>query len=182
METYIALLRGINVSGSKIIKMVDLREHLGELGYQNVQTYIQSGNVVFQCPPTDPKKLGTQIADKIRDVYGFEVPTLIRKATDLTEAMETNPYLKDEDNDQKKLMVLFLTDVPATDRIEHLASYSYPPEEYTIEGKTIFYHSPNGFAKAKMSTNFFESKLKVSASGRNLNTVRKLISMAEATS
>ena len=91
---FIALLRGINVSGQKMIKMVDLRESLAELPFNNIQTYIQSGNIVFKADEKQTDKIESLIKNKIREKYGFDVPTLVRTPEELSRALRDNPFQK----------------------------------------------------------------------------------------
>ena len=178
MHTYIALLRGINVSGQKKIKMAELRTQLTELGFENVQTYIQSGNILFHFPETEHEILEKKIADKISADYGFEVPVLVKKATDFQEALDRNPYLKDENNDPKRIYFTFLATAPSVEQIKVLEEKNYEPELYTIDSKNIYLYVPKGYGRTKLSNNLFEQKLKVQATTRNLKTVKKLIELA----
>jgi uncharacterized protein (DUF1697 family) len=178
MPSYIALLRGINVSGQKKIKMADLRVHLADLDYQNIRTYIQSGNIVFETTQSDLQKLEKQIRSKIDEQYGFDVPTLVKTAAELEHVLTHNPFLNQEDIDPKRLYFTFLSDTPAPDRVEHLKTYDYSPEQYILEGKDIYFYCPQGYGRAKMNNNFFEQKLKVQATTRNLKTTRILWEMA----
>ena len=178
METYIAMLRGINVSCQKIIKMADLKNHLQELNFFDVQTYIQSGNAVFNNKNVSHKILESKIANKILEEYGFEVAVIVKSPNELTEIIKKNPFTKDED--LNRLCVIFLSDEPTADNIKKLKSFDHRPEEYVLNGKTIYGYSPHGYGKAKMNNNFFENKLKVSATTRNWKTVNKLAEMADS--
>ena len=178
MQPYIAMLRGINVSGQKKIKMADLRELLTKAGLKEVQTYIQSGNVIFKHKPVESQVLENTIEEAIKSHYGFDVPVFVKTPADLEKALAENPYLKDETIDPARLCFTFLSDEPRDEHIEKLASYNYAPEEYVLDGTMLYFHSPGGFAKAKMSNNFFEQKLKVNATSRNAKTVKKLLGMA----
>lgn len=178
MTTYIALLRGINVSGKKKIKMADLRSHLQELKLQNIKTYIQSGNILFKSDETNQSILEQQIKDKITEKYGFDVPVMVKLATDFQRVIESNSFAKDETNDIKCMHITFLGSSPTQENIDHLATYNYPSEEYFLEGKDIYFYAPNGYGRAKMNNNFFEKKLKVRATTRNWKTVNKLFIMA----
>ena len=177
MNIHISILRGINVSGQKKIKMADLKALYEQLGFKNVQTYIQSGNVVFERDETNPKKLEQLIFDGIKKQYGFEVPNLILSPTEVEDALNKNPF-KDID----KMYFTFLADIPTKENIEKLYTYNFEEEYYELIGKVVYFHCPNGAGRAKMSNNFFESKLKVMATSRNLNTTKKLLEMAKFTS
>ncbi len=177
MSTYISILRGINVGGQKKIKMTDLKKLYENLGFDNVQTYIQSGNVVFESNETNIKKLEQLIFEGIKKQYGFEVPNIILKPEEIENALKTNPF-KDID----KMYFTFLAETPTKENIEKLYTYSFDDEYYELIDKVVYFHCPNGAGRAKMSNNFFENKLKVMATSRNLNTTKKLLEMAKFTS
>lgn len=177
MKTYIALLRGINVSGQKKIKMADLRALLEKAGLENVRTYIQSGNVVFEHREGEAENLATKIQQAIRKKYGFEVPTLIITAEGLNYVLQNNPFLQQPDKDVSRMYVTFLAHLPQASQQEALESIDYAPEECRIDGKYVFLHSPNGYGRAKLNNNFLEQKLKVQATTRNWKTVNILYQM-----
>jgi len=179
MKTYIAILRGINVSGQKIIKMADLKVHLEELNFQNIQTYIQSGNVIFQCKSENSKSLEEKIEKKILEKYGFHVPTLVKTPAEIEYVIYNNPFLKDKNKDINRLYVTFLSRIPEQNNVEKLKTFDYNPEEYILDGKNIFGFAPNGYGNAKLNNNFFEKKLKVNATTRNWKTVDKLFELAK---
>lgn len=178
METYIALLRGINVSGQKQIRMADLKVRLEKLGFRNVRTYIQSGNVLFDHPTATPRELAKRIEDKIAVDYGFEVPTQVLVPADFEYALHHNPFRNERAEDPKFLHVTFLEQVPDPGYIKNLEGVDYAPEEYALDGRFIFFFAPQGYGKAKMNNNFFENKLKVKATTRNWKTVNTLWEMA----
>lgn len=173
MKTYISILRGINVSGQKMIKMADLKVLYEELGFTNVQTYIQSGNVVFESQETNPDKLQELIFNQLKKHYGFDVPNLILTPQEIEEALKNNPYQQYE-----KMYFTFLDEIPLAENLEKLKAFNYVDEYYEQSKKVIFFYSPNGYGNAKMNNNFFENKLKVKATTRNLNTVKKLLKMS----
>lgn len=173
MPTFISILRGINVSGQKKIKMADLKNLYEDLGFKNVQTYIQSGNVVFEYKEVTISELQQMIFDTIHKHYGFEVPNLILSPIAIETALKKNPF-KDID----KMYFTFLAETPTKENIEKLYTYSFDEEYYELIGKVVYFHCPNGAGRAKMSNNFFENKLKVMATSRNLNTTKKLLEMA----
>ena len=170
MPTYISILRGINVSGQKKILMADLKVLYEELGFKNVQTYIQSGNVVFEYIETPALKLQQLIFEKINNHYGFDVPNLILTSSEIKDALDNNPFKNIE-----KMYFTFLEKQPTKENIDILNGYSFENEYYQLIGKVIYSHFPNGAGRAKMTNNFFESKLKVNATSRNLNTTKKLL-------
>lgn len=177
MNTYIGLLRGINVGGQKKIKMAELREHLSHLNFENLQTYIQSGNLVFNFKGDDNGQLQELITNRIKEVYEFEVPTMIRSKEELGTVLNENPYLSDNDKSINGMYVTFLEDYPSESLLAKMAELVLKDEEYTVKGKSIYLYFHAGFGKAKMNNNFFENKLKVRATTRNWKTINKLWEM-----
>ncbi|MBX2873452.1 MAG: DUF1697 domain-containing protein [Saprospiraceae bacterium] len=175
MKTYIALLRGINVSGQKKIKMAELRTHLASWGFSEVQTYIQSGNIVLQDAETDPERIAERIHKGIQSEYGFDVPVMVLAPADIDIVLASNPFLPEKD--PKRLYVTFLSARPAPDLQHQLQQEDYYPEAFVLVNKHIYFFSPSGYGRAKMNNNFFEKKLKVQATTRNWRTVNKLQDM-----
>ena len=178
MKTYITLLRGINVSGQKKIKMDELQILFEKLDLSEVETYIQSGNVVFQSDGSDQHKLIGLIKDEILETFGFDVEVIVLNAQEIRDVLDNNPFLKDPSKDIEKFYVSFLNGDPLSEQIEKLKTYNYSPEEYYLSKTTIYFYAANGYGRAKMNNNFFESKLKVFATTRNWKTVNKLVDMS----
>jgi len=179
MSKCIALLRGINVSGQKKIKMAEFKVHLENAGLQDVQTYIQSGNIVFSSTEKNVNKLAKKIEETIQKKYDFNVPTLVLKREYLIWVLENNPYQNDSGKEIKKMGFAFLYAIPLQENIDKLMSYNYPNEELILNGDMAYIYAGNGAGKAKIHNNFIENKLKVTASSRNYNTVVKLIEMSK---
>ncbi len=177
MHTYIALFRGINVSGQKIIKMTDLKRYLEECGLRSVCTYIQSGNVVFSSKNPDQNDLVQVIKKKIVEQYGFEVSVMIKTRADLIHILDANPFMNDPERDTARMYFTMLSSVPEAELVEKLQRYDYSPEEYALLNDIVYFYSPKAYGKAKMNNNFFENKLKVIATTRNLRTLEKLINL-----
>lgn len=175
MATYIVFLRGINVSGQKKIKMIDLKAHLQELNFRNIQTYVQSGNVIFQHGVRTPKQLENEIEKKILEKYGFHVPTLVILSSELESVLNNNPFLNEPDKDPSRMYVTFLFEIPKSQLVGKIEYERYSPEQCVLAGKIIYLFSPGGYGRAKMNNNFFENKLKVSATTRNWKTINNLV-------
>ncbi|MGI8893008.1 MAG: DUF1697 domain-containing protein [Bacteroidia bacterium] len=171
---YIAMLRGINVSGQKMIKMTDLKKLFEYLGFENVVTYIQSGNVVFDYKKISDDKLKSSIKKEIKNKYDFDVSVIIRTPTELKSLLEKNPFTEFPDA-ENKVYFIFLEKEAEKERIDKLLATDHEPEKFVISGKEIFFLCPNGYGKAKLNNNVFERKLKVVATTRNLKTVRELV-------
>lgn len=182
MESYIALLRGINVSGHKKIKMTELRNAVDELGFTDVRTYIQSGNIVFRHPKTAPSKLSGQINGNIREAFGYEVPVITLLLSDLTSIAANNPFLSREDIDPSRLYIAFLDSSPEKEYVQELEAFDLSPDEFRITEKAVYLHIPIAVRNSKLNNNFIEQKLKVKATTRNLKTVEQLEKMASETS
>ncbi|MGD2035143.1 MAG: DUF1697 domain-containing protein, partial [Bacteroidales bacterium] len=178
METYIAFLRGINVSGQKLINMADLRAHLEELGFSNVQTYIQSGNIVFTCRNPEKRALEQLIEQKISEKYHFEVPVAVLNRDELTALANENPFLKVPEKETDKLYVTILFEEPPGENVDHLYPPDDGPDEFVLMKGRVYLFLPNGYGMTKLNNNFFEHRLKVRASTRNWKTIRKLLDMA----
>lgn len=179
MNTYIALLRGINVGGHKKIKMADLRNLLENEGFKSVKTYIQSGNLVFLCDENNLKVIREKIEHLIEQAYGFNVPTHIISHEYLTSVIQHIPDEMGTSRDSKLLNFAFMYSEPITENLNTLLSYQYPNEEIVIANQVVYCYYGNGAAKAKFTGNFMENKLKVIMSSRNYNTVLKLIEMSK---
>ncbi len=176
--TYITMLRGINVSGQKKIKMADLRAHLQELGLKSIQTYIQSGNIICQYASTDLTELEGIIGHMIQEKYGFDVPVMVRRPEAFQYVVENNPFLKEPEKSTDRQYITFLSDQPEPEKVEALKELNYEPEEFFIDDRIIFFYAPKGYGRAKMNNNFFEKKLNVQATTRNWKTVNKLLEMS----
>jgi len=180
MKTYIALLRGINVSGQKLIKMEMLRTVLKELDYHNIRTYIQSGNILFDYKSDDTKVLEQQITDHIEKHFGFQVPVVIVTLDYLKSVVKENPYNKHSITDPAQPYVAFLSEVPVKEGIETLKSVDFGEDQYTINSKSIYLLYAKSAGNSKLSNTVIENKLKVKSTIRNWKTVQKLIELATA--
>ena len=179
MSTYISILRGINVSGHKMIKMEALRKLFGDLNFKNTQTYIQSGNVIFQDKNTKCEILEKKIAKGIKDEFGFDVPVLVKEVEEVKSVLKNNPFVNKRKEDITRLHVTFLSHEPDKAIIEKIGEGQYASDEFIVFGKAIYLFCPNGYGNTKLSNNFFENKLKVIATTRNWKTVNELVTIAE---
>jgi uncharacterized protein (DUF1697 family) len=179
MPEYIAMLRGINVSGHNLIKMDQLRASFESLGFTNVKTYVQSGNVVFEAPTEPAARLREKIEQKILGGYGFSVPVLLKTAKELGEIVQRNPFLKEPAIDRSKLHVTFLSDAPPPAALEQLQSLAVPAERLCLVGQQIYLYCPNGYGKTKLSNTAIEKKLSVRATTRNWATTNALLAMTQ---
>jgi uncharacterized protein (DUF1697 family) len=170
------MLLGINIRGHKKIKMEDLTELYASLGFKNVRSYIQSGNIIFDSPDPNALNLIHQIEEKIGNAFGFDVVVLIRIRNEIEKLVKNNPFAE---KDKNKLYVTFLSDTPAKSTLSELSKVKSKPEDFLITGREIYLFCPNGYGRSKVTNNFFEKKLKLPATTRNWKTVNKLLELAQ---
>lgn len=175
---YICLLRGINVGGNKRIKMADLRQLLGNLSLKNVQTILQSGNVVFESDETNRDKLIKNIEASIEDAYGFEVKVMLRTAEEWQAIIDKKP-IYDFEVAGNRLLVVCLDTVPKPDNIKELVDSHTGDEIIHVFEQEFFIYYGDGMGKSKLSNAVLERKLNVTTTARNWNTVIKLQALAE---
>jgi len=175
----ISMLRGINVGGHKSIKMEALRAMYESLGLRDVHTYVQSGNVVFRTAVRDLASLAKRIESKIEQTFGFRPAVIIRTPSELRETIRRNPFTKRSGIEPGKLVVTFLTADPSPEARVKMLSLKTDPEELRMEGREVFVYYPNGMGRSKLSPALIEKTLKMPGTGRNWNTVTKLLEMAE---
>ncbi|MCU4174077.1 DUF1697 domain-containing protein [Carboxylicivirga sp. N1Y90] len=179
MTKYIALLRGINVGGKRKILMADLKELFKNMGYSDISTYIQSGNVVFS---STKKESNVNLADKIEKAilkkFGFEVPVMVRTAQEFKSLLESNPYYKNASSDVDRLHLTLLKEEPALEAINKLKQVDVGDDEFEIVGSSVFLYSTKQYRDTKLGNNFFEKKLKVGATTRNWKTILKLVELS----
>ena len=181
METYISLLRGINVSGQKKILMKDLKELYESLGFKNVQTYIQSGNVLFQYKKEPASKLSAKIEKAIEAHYGFQVHVQNLTISEWNAVIAANPFITKQPV-VEKLYVAFLNTSPEAARLDTLNAMDMSPDKFVVKDKAIYTAYGDSYGTSKMHNNFFESKLRIMATTRNWKTTLKLKELAEAMS
>jgi uncharacterized protein (DUF1697 family) len=178
MTTYISILRGINVSGQKLIKMDDLRKLCEKLGFSDVTTYVQSGNVFFKGDDFELSDLEQKISQQIQKDFGFEVPVIVLTIDKLGQTIDNNPFLNDPNKEHSHLHVTFLSSQPDSYEKETIESKKQNKEEISFSENVIYLYCPNGYGRTKLNNNFLESKLKVVATTRNWKTTNELFKIA----
>ncbi len=178
MNKFISILRGINVSGQKKILMADLKALYEALGFKNVITYIQSGNVIFECPSQDKTDIKSKIDRTIEVRYDFQVPVEVRTELEFKTILENCPFEHiDLDRDGAKVLVTFLSAKPSADNLTEAQKYVASSEKMALHDQVVYLHCPNGYGRSKLSNTFLEKKLGVVATTRNLKTVSKLYAL-----
>jgi uncharacterized protein (DUF1697 family) len=176
MPKYVALLRGINVSGQKIIKMDHLRAIFESMNFQHVITYIQSGNVIFDSEEKDSERLKSRIESELQRVLHFDIPVILRTKEELEEIVERNPF--EEAGINEKLYVSLLSRAPSAEAVAKLETYENEIDTFRIQDREVYVLCRENYGKSQFSNNFMEKKLGVSATTRNWATVNKLIQLA----
>lgn len=179
MTTYIALLRGINVSGQKKLPMAYLRGMLHKMDFKDISTYIQSGNVVFDMDEKDTETLEEEIKRNIQDTFGFDVPVLVKSKTDFEQIIQQNPFTDREVLENNQVYFVLLKNTPEKEKLITLQKEEYQNEKFVITEDCVYLLCQNGYGNAKLSNNLIERKLKVSATTRNYRTMAKLLERAE---
>ncbi len=174
---HLFLLRGINVSGHNMIKMDTLKNLLETLEYQNIETYIQSGNVFLETPEESSTSIGFKISQEIFKQLGFDVPIIAVTKSDLEKCLTANPFSKEKDIDTKKLYVTFISKELNNNALNDLKTSQFKPDEAFIDGNRIYMKLETGAAKTKLTQKYIEKKLNVIATTRNWNTIHKLLEM-----
>jgi uncharacterized protein (DUF1697 family) len=177
VNTSVCLLRGINVSGQKKIRLQDLRELCESVGLGGAATYVQSGNVVGDTRDGNATSIAGIIEAAVRKKFGFEVPVIVRTREELAEVVDSNPFVTEDGFDPACLGVVFLVNEPAAAQVESIDAPGSTADRFVVVGRHIYLHCFNGFGRSKLSNNFFERKLRLSATTRNWKTVNALFDM-----
>jgi uncharacterized protein (DUF1697 family) len=179
MTVVVSMLRGVNLAGNRRIKMDALKTLYESLGLRNVQTYIQSGNVIFGTEARDLVRLAKRIENGIERTFGFRSAVIIRTASDLRDVIGRNPFATRPGIDSRKLLVTFLASHPDEEARDLFLKVKVDPEEFRIDGRELYIYFPNGMARPKLSPALVDKTLKTAGTGRNWNTVTKLLEIAE---
>ncbi|KGO95169.1 DUF1697 domain-containing protein [Flavobacterium subsaxonicum] len=182
MPVYLALFRGINVSGHNMIKMDALKKLMEAEGHQNVETYIQSGNVVFETEDTNRDRVGKSLETLMYKEYGYDVVIFMMDINDVRKAIDSNPYTGREPEGQgaKKFFVAFLNGVPTTSGIDQINKYNRSDDAFKVVGNVLYLKLAQSAADSKLTNVFLENKLGLKATTRNWNTTLKVLEMLEA--
>jgi uncharacterized protein (DUF1697 family) len=175
MATWVVLLRGINVGG-KSLPMAALREIMASLGHGDVSTYIQSGNALMNSDRSDRDELAEELSDEIERVLGLDVTVILRTPAELATALTVNPFRSVAET--ARVTITFLSAVPDPAAVAKLEPDRFAPDRFELIGSDLFMHYPGGIGRSKMTLDYFEKRLGVRGTARNLNTVAKLIELA----
>jgi len=179
---HVALLRGINVGGKNKLAMADLVALFEAAGAADVQTYIQSGNIIFRARAAraagaaDTKRIVPLVTAAIGAKFGFQVPVVTRSAAEFANVLAANPFLK-RGVDPKALHVIFLAGQPSPERAAALDPKRSPGDRFAVRGREIYLHLPNGVAGSKLTNDYLDRTLATISTGRNWNTVQKIAAL-----
>jgi uncharacterized protein (DUF1697 family) len=176
MSTWIAFFRGVNVGGNTL-PMKQLAAALEDVGFADVRTYIQSGNVLFTCPKATASQLVKRIGDCVAKRFNFQPRVLVLSSKELARAAAANPF-READENPKSLHLYFLARAPSSPDIEGLHRVKAKTEEFELKGKVFYLHTPAGFGVSKLAERA-ERLLGVDATARNWRTVRTVLDMTK---
>jgi len=178
MPRYVALLRGINVGGKKLVPMAKLRALLEELGHTEVATLLQSGNAVFTSKARQPAPLVAPIEAALARTFGFEVAVIVRTRDELAAVIEANP-LPGAEAAPSRFLVTFLSGAPDPKRLRAIDPAAHVPDEFRVVGREIYAYFPGGIRDSKLAAVLTSPRLGVTPTARNWSTVKKLIALAD---
>ena len=178
MHTFVSLLRGINIGGHHLIRMPALKSLYESMGFADVATYIQSGNVVFRTTKEDASAIEHLIEKNLLTTFGFPVAVVVRTPSQMGKVIKANPYTGRDGIDINRLAVAFLKSHPTAALTRNLAiAAAKTTDEYLVAGSAVYLHCPNGFARTLLTSTFFEKHLKVGTTARNWKTIMALHAM-----
>jgi uncharacterized protein (DUF1697 family) len=180
MGAYVALLRGINVSGQYMMKMADLKNILVNLGFKQLSTYLQSGNVVFEAESTNGNHLEKIISEAVLNGFGHDIKVKVIPKDRFQQGFLNNPFTKNREIDTKQLYYIHFMGHPDLTVFKRLQTDESIPEQMNLLGEVIYVHYVNGYGRSKLHGGIFEKKLKVSATARNHNTMKHLSQMLDS--
>jgi uncharacterized protein (DUF1697 family) len=177
--THVALLRGINVGGKRLLPMKELAVLFAAAGCTGVRTYIQSGNVIFIPPAGEAADLATRLEDRIEEAFGFRPPVVVRTAVQIAGALRDNPFLH-AGEPETTLHVMFLAARPDPAAVAKLDADRSPGDRFHVAGGEVYLHLPKGAGNSKLTNAYFDSRLKTIGTVRNWATVSQLLALMQS--
>ncbi len=170
-------MRGVNVTGHNTIKMEVLRGLCQGLGFRNVETYVQSGNIVFQALLENPEAISKRIGETVLRSFGFDTPVIVRTSKEMRNVIGNNPFLKEKGIDSSKLHVTFLSETAQKGSEKKLETLATNPDRFYPASHEIYLYCPGGYGRTRLSNNAIEKALSVEATTRNWKTTNALFEM-----
>jgi uncharacterized protein (DUF1697 family) len=178
MPVFISLLRGINVGGHRPLKMSELRDIYEELGHERVQSYVQSGNLLFWSKEKEPASIARRIEQAIEKSFGFAPDVILRTRAEMEAVITRSPFAERKDIPPSKLLVTFFERQPDSKGVAQVNAMKLPPEEFQVLGRELYVYFPDGVGRSKFPAVRIGKMLKAAGTARNWNTVLKLLEMA----
>lgn len=179
MPVIISMLRGVNLASHRRIKMDDLRAVYETLKLRDVETYVQSGNVVFSTVERDLARLVGRLEKGIERRFGFHSDVIVRTTAEMRAVIARNPFADRRDLEPSRLLVTFLAADPGDDARRRVGEIKVHPEELHIERRELYIYFPNGMGRSKLPSSAIDRALGTSGTARNWNSVTKLLALAE---
>jgi len=177
MNTLVILLRGVMPTGKNKVPMAQLRQVLAAAGFEDVRTYIQSGNALLRTNLAAPE-VEQRVRELIRQHIGPDLVVVARTGAQLQKILDGNPF---QNHDISRVFFTALAQTPPPEKVKQVLAQDYAPEEVVITGDAAYLYIPGSAARSKLSNNYLEKKLGVSATTRNFNTMKKLIELSTTT-
>lgn len=171
---FAALLRGINVGGHRRVPMADLRDVLGGLGFDDVKTYLQSGNATFSATGVASDELEGSIGAALADRFGFDVDVLVRAADEFAAVMAANPFSEEAASDPTRVHAVFLATPLAEGRLEAIGVDCFAPDRVEQGDRVVYLHVPDGLGRSKLAAALSDARLGVATTARNWRTVEAI--------
>lgn len=179
---FVALLRGINLGSHHRLAMPELKTACEGVGLETVDTYLQSGNIVFASRIKDTSQLTGRIRLALKTRFEHDISVIVKTAAEMRKIVRNNPFLARRGMDPTKLHVTFLQTIPAHDHVVNFSAQLGSSDEWAINGSVIYLYCPNGYGRTKLTNTVFERKLQVRATTRNWKTVTALADLVDAES
>ena len=176
MKTYLAFLKGVNVGGHHKILMKDLRELLNSIGFKDVKTYIQSGNIIFKSDIESNSLLEEKILNVIKDKYNYSIDVVVKQPQDVQAILDNSPF--DQSTTEKAYFIL-LKNSPSSQNIEQIKAIHYPDEEFFVTSIVVYLYCKKGYGRTKCNNVFFEKNLNVITTARNYKTLNKVLEISK---
>ncbi|HVO35859.1 MAG TPA: DUF1697 domain-containing protein [Gemmatimonadales bacterium] len=180
MKHCIALLRGINVAGHKPVAMADLRDLLAGLGLEEVQSVLQSGNLVFRCNGEAGARLERALEAEAKKHLGLETDFFVRSAAEWEDLVADNPFHEEARRDPARLVAVFLKEAPASAAVKALQAAIVGREVVRASGKQAYIYYPDGQGRSRLTNALIEKHLGSRGTARNWNTVLRLAELVRA--
>ena len=179
MAVLISMLRGVNLGSHNRIKMEELRALYESMKLEDPRSYVQSGNVIFRTKEKNSLQLAKKIQAGIEKKFGCCPEVILRTAQELRRVIAANPFPEQTKSEPGKVLVTFLAGEPPRDAEANLEKFKGLPEELHLKGRELYIYFPNGVGKSKLPWPRIYKILNTPGTGRNWNSVTKMLEMAE---